>query len=76
LQSSGRSKIPWQTMLLLRLDNTPVTLTVSSANMNGDTYWARVKVEGYKYQLIKVKPKNPQAEPRVVLTVDVGQRQK
>jgi hypothetical protein len=57
-------------------DNTPVTLTVSSASMDGATYWARVKVVGYKYQLIKVRPKNPRAEPRVVLTADVGQRQK
>jgi len=64
------------TEFFLFQDNTPVTLTVSSASMNEDTYWARVKVQGFKYQLIKVKPKNPRAEPRVVLTIDVGQRQK
>lgn len=57
-------------------DNTPVTLTVSSNQLNEATYWARVKVEGFKYQLIKVKPKNRRAEPRVVMTIDVGQRQK
>jgi len=57
-------------------DNTPVTLTVSSEQCNEDTFWARVKVVGYKYQLIKVRPKNPKAEPRVVITIDVGQRQK
>lgn len=57
-------------------DNTPITLTVASCQLNEATYWARVKVEGFKYQMIKVKPKNVKAEPRVVITCDVGQRQK
>jgi hypothetical protein len=31
-------------------DNTPITLTVASTQLNEPTFWARVKVQGYKYQ--------------------------
>jgi hypothetical protein len=56
-------------------DNTPFQFTVTSSQMNEDTFWARVIGIGYKYQLLRVKPPDPTNEPRVVITVNVGEKQ-
>jgi hypothetical protein len=56
-------------------DNTPFQFTVTSSQMNEDTFWARVNVTGYKYQVLRVRPPDPTNEPRVVITVNVGEKQ-
>lgn len=56
-------------------DNTPAQFTVTSSQMNEDTYWARILVIGYKYQLVRVQPPDPSNEPRTIISINVGEKQ-
>ena len=56
-------------------DSTPFQFTVTSSQMNEDTFWARIMAVGYKYQLLRVQPKDTTNEPRVVMTINVGEKQ-
>lgn len=56
-------------------DNTPITASATSTNMDAASYWARILAIGYKYHLQRVRPPEPENEPRTVLTIRIGERQ-
>ena len=56
-------------------DNTPIQIVATSTNMNEDSYWARIVALGYKYHLTRVRPPDPDNEPRVVMTIRIGEKQ-
>jgi hypothetical protein len=50
----------------------PVYLKVISENMNESTFFGYVAFEGYRYRLIKTDVPEPEDEPRVVKTIQLG----
>lgn len=56
-------------------DNTPVSASATSTNMDEASYWARILAIGFKYHLQRVRPPDPENEPRTVITIRIGERQ-